>query len=207
VSACRPILQEQAAPTVAYLPEASIGERYVGMTKVAFKGLADVVHINVEKNGRAKIDAALDKASLLYIPGGNTYLLTQRLHDNNLLESIRERVRNGLPLVAFSAGTVLCGANILTTNDLNCCGCTTFSGLALVPFNFNVHYPQEDGHDREERDYRLWEYHAFQDNPVLAVEDSAHLRVVGEKLELVTGDCWLVEKGKQRVKVDIGTIG
>ena len=205
VDACRPLLQEQREPTVAYLPAACVGEKYVGLTKVAFKGLAKVDHLDVEKDGRDKIEAALDSAALLYIPGGNTYVLSHRLHKAGLMEPIRERVRSGLPLVVFSAGMVLCGPNILTTNDLNCCACKDFDGLGLAPVNFNAHYPQDDA-QRESRDERLWEYHAFHDNPILALENGAHIMVKDGTIELAKGNCWLIEQGKRKVKVEANPI-
>ena len=206
VEASSPFLEKADDPAVAYLPAACVGERYVGLTKTAFKGLADVLHLDPETQGRARVEAALDKAAILYIPGGNTYLLAHRLHNKDLVAQIRERIINGLPLVAFSAGTVLCGANVLTTNDLNCCGCTTFNGLGFVPFNFNVHYPSDEGDQREFRDERLWEYQEFNSNPVLALEDSAHIRVTDSEVRLISGNCWLFEKGQARTKVEIGRI-
>lgn len=206
VDASRPFLRGRSEPTIAYIPAASVGEKYVGTAKVAFKGLAKVEHLDVERDKPEKIEAALDSAALVYIPGGNTYLLGYRLHKAGLIESIRERVLDGLPLVAFSAGAVLCGPNILTTNDMNCCASTSFSGLALTPFNFNVHYPQVEGEHRELRDDRLWEYHSFYDNPVLALEDDAHIRVSDGVTELVRGNCWLFEPGKTRKRLEVGVI-
>jgi peptidase E len=123
------------------------------------------------------------------------------------VEQIRERVRAGLPIVAFSAGAVMCGPNMLTTNDMNVSACVEFDGLGLLSYNLNVHYPPEEGEHQALRDERLWEYHQFHDNPVLAIEDSAHLRVENNRLELVKGNCWLFEKGKERVKVKIGPLG
>src|SRR5262245_42627506 len=122
------MLERAASPTVAYLPAASVGDSYVGLTKVVFKGLGTVAHIDVEKHSRKRVDAALDRATVLYMPGGNTYLLSQRLYRASMVEPIRERVRAGLPLVAFSAGAVICGPNMLTTNDMNVCACTDFGG-------------------------------------------------------------------------------
>jgi dipeptidase E len=206
VDACRPFLERATNPVVAYLPAASVGDPFVGVTKSVFKDLASIAHLDADAHSRDKLDASLDRATLLYIPGGNTYVLRQRLHTSGLMEAVRERVRAGLPLVAFSAGAVLCGANIMTTNDMNVCACTEFGGLRLVPYNFNVHYPQEEGGQRELRDERLWEYHEFHDNPVLALEDGAHVRVENERVDLLEGNCWLFEWGKERTMLEIGAI-
>jgi dipeptidase E len=118
------------------------------------------------------------------------------LHTAGVINDIRQHVLDGLPLVAFSAGTVLCGQDILTTNDINCCNCTTFASLGLIPFNINVHYPSEDGEERQERDYHLWEYQQFHNTPVLALEDEVYIRVTGNRFEVVRGTCWWFAKGK-----------
>lgn len=93
----------------------------------------------------------------------------------------------GLPLVAFSAGTVFCGQDIRTTSDSNDGELTHFGGLALTRFNFHVHYPALDGPERRDRDGRLQEYHAFNPHPVLALEDGAHLRVIGDSTVVKSG--------------------
>lgn len=206
VRASRPFLRRRDNPVVAYLPAACLGDRYIALTTRCFGRLASVRTIDVEKDSRREIEAVLDIASVLYIPGGNTYVLAARLHNTGLMHALRERVLAGLPLVAFSAGMVLCGPNILTTNDMNVCACDTFSGLALTGHNFNAHYPEEDGEARALRDERIGEYHVFHGNPVLALCDNAHVRVKDGEAELVKGDCWLFEQGRGKRKLEVGPV-
>jgi peptidase E len=206
VAACRPLLAGQPRPLVAYLPAAAIGNRWLEFTTEAFRDVAAVQAIAVEKTARAAITTVLDNASLLYIPGGNTFCLKQRLHERGLMAEIQARVRGGLPLVAFSAGTVLCGRNILTTNDMNVCAATDFAGLNLTHFNFNVHYPAATEEERQSRDDRLWEYHQFHDNPVLALQDDAYVTVSEGWAKLVQGVCWRFAPGQPRARVEIGLI-
>jgi dipeptidase E len=206
IAACRPLLADQPRPVVAYLPAAAIGNLWIEVTEEAFRDLAAVHLIAAEKMAREEIMAVLDNASLLYIPGGNTFCLKQRLHERGLMAEIQTRVRNGLPLVAFSAGTVLCGHNILTTNDMNVCAATDFSGLNLTHFNFNVHYPADEGEERQNRDDRLWEYRQFHDNPVLALQDGAYVMVTEGRIELAHGVCWRFEPGQPRAGVEVGLI-
>jgi dipeptidase E len=106
--------------------------------------------------------------------------------------------------VAFSAGTVLCGQDILTTNDINCCGCTQFDGLKLSPFSFNVHYPVSPVEAQQERDERLEEYLAFHDTPILAFEDGASLHLTEDELR-VDGNVWQFSHGqKARMHLEAG---
>ena len=206
IAACRPLLAGQPRPVVAYLPAAAIGNLWIEFTEKAFRDLAAVQLIAVEKMARAEVTAVLDAATLLYIPGGNAFCLKQRLHERGLMAAIQTRVRGGLPLVAFSAGTVLCGRNILTTNDMNVCAATDFAGLNLTHFNFNVHYPAAEGEERQSRDDRLWEYHQFHDNPVLALQDGAYVTVTEGRIELAQGVCWRFAPGQPRARVEIGLI-
>lgn len=214
VRASRPFLKGRGTaggdkPLVAYLPAACVGDRYIALTERCFARLARVRTIDVEAESWPHIEEVLEMVSVLYIPGGNTYALARRLHDAVaplVFERIRDRVRLGLPLIAFSAGSVFCGPNILTTNDMNACACTTFDGMGLSPYNFNVHYPPEDGEERELRDGRIWEYHVFHSNPVLALEDGAHICIKDGQAALVKGNCWLFEKGHPKRKVDAGPV-
>jgi peptidase E len=206
VNACRPLLNQQHQPKVVYLPAGAVGNLWLEFTREAFQNLATVIPIVVDQTPPSAVETALEQAALLYIPGGNTFLLKQRLQQHGLLKSVRRRLRQGLPLAAFSAGAVLCGPNILTTNDMNVCAATDFAGLALTPFNFHVHYPAQEGQERQTRDDRLWEYHAFHDNPVLALEDGAYLKISDNQTELVSGNRWRFDRNQEPVKVEIGLI-
>ena len=108
-----------------------------------------------------------------------------------------------MPVVAFSAGTVLCGKNILTSNNLNIIPTTYFKGLEASPFNFNVHYP-DDPLARAVRDDWLSEYHTFQDNPVLLMADGAYVRVDGKKTTLACGPAWILRKGQEKQELEEG---
>lgn len=81
----------------------------------------------------------------------------------------------------ISAGAIICGANILTTNDINCCGSTHFTGFGLVEYNFVAHYPDADGLEREKMDARIASYHQFHDNPIVSLEEKAHILISEDK--------------------------
>jgi dipeptidase E len=203
LDASRPYLEGRDDPLVAYLPAASLGGTNQDITEKAFRGLARVKTINTELMTLPEMEALLRNAALIYIPGGNTFLLNHRLHLCNIMDYLRKKVTAGLPLVAFSAGTVLCGPNILTSNDINTIETPYFSGLNGTPFNFNSHYP-EDEYTRAARDEWLSEYHVFHDNPVIMLEDGAYIRVEGKKMLLVQGEAWILRKGQEKEKLQPG---
>src|SRR4051794_14419998 len=80
IDACRPYLARQAKPRLAYLPAAAVGYNWLDYTVKAFKDLAEVALIDVEAMSQATVEQILTQASVLYIPGGNTFLLNHRLH-------------------------------------------------------------------------------------------------------------------------------
>ncbi len=203
LEAARPYLVEKDEPVVAYLPAASLESTWQEYTEKAFSGLARVETIDTELMTLPEMEAILRAATLAYIPGGNTYFLNQRLYLCKLSDTFRKKVAAGLPLVAFSAGTVLCGPNILTTNDMNTVETGRFKGLDLTPFNFLVHYP-EDGTARLMRDEWLLDYHVFHDNPIILMADDAYVRVEGKKTVLVRGEAWILRKGEEKHKLEAG---
>jgi dipeptidase E len=200
LEAARPYLEDKDDPVIAYIPAASLGGTYQEYTEKAFRGLARVATINTELMTLPEMEAIIRTAALVYIPGGNTFLLNHRLRISNIMEFLRKKVMAGLPLIGFSAGTVLCGPNILTSNDINTVETSFFTGLKVSLFNFTCHYP-EDVISCHERDNWLGEYHVFHDNPVVMLADGAYVRVEGKKTQLVQGQAWILRKGQEKQKL------
>jgi dipeptidase E len=202
LEAARPYLEDKDDPLIAYLPAASLGGTYQEYTEKAFRGLARVATINTELMSLPEMEKVIRNATLVYIPGGNTFLLNHRVHLGNILDYLRKKVTAGLPYIGFSAGTVLCGPNILTSMDMNTVESPHFSGLNVLPFNFSCHYP-EDEIGRLEKDEWLAEYHVFHENPVIMLADGAYLRVEGRKTQLVRGQAWILRKGQEKQKLTL----
>src|SRR5207244_4374845 len=88
--------------------------------------------------------AVLGRVDAVFVGGGNTYALLQRLRRAKLVDPIRTRALAGTPYIGSSAGSNLAGPTILTTNDWNVVGLDRFDALGLVPFNVNPHYLEAD---------------------------------------------------------------
>jgi peptidase E len=206
VEASRPYLENKSDATVAYLPLASLYvERWQEFTAESFKGLAQVETINAERMRLIQMEDIIRRASLVYIPGGNTSLLNHRLHISSLMLFLRKKVQAGLPVVAFSAGAILCGPNILTSKDLNTVGTSYFEGLNATPFNFSPHYPL-DNYGQAIKDEWLADYHFFHDNPIVMLSDGAYVKVDGKKATLVRGEAWIWRKDQEKEKLEEGKL-
>jgi peptidase E len=202
LEASRPYLKGRDDATVAYIPLASLySERWQEDTENSFKSLARLETINAETMSLTQMEDIVRRASLVYIPGGNTFLLNHRLHISRLMIFLRKKIQAGLPVVAFSAGAILCGPNILTSKDMNTVGTSYFEGLIVTPFNFFAHYAM-DRYGQSVHDDWLEDYHFFHDNPVIMMSDSAYVKMDGKKTTLVRGEAWILRKGQEKEKLE-----
>jgi dipeptidase E len=73
----------------------------------------DVAHLRWDGD----FGPTLARAEAIFVDGGNTYALLDRLRRSGLLAAIGDRVRAGVPYIGSSAGSNLAGPNIQPTND------------------------------------------------------------------------------------------
>lgn len=201
IEASRPHLEGKDDPTVAYLPFASLyAERWLEENERAFKGLARLEAVNAELMTQKQIEDVIRRAALVYIPGGNTFLLNHRLHTSGIQPYLKKKIQAGLPLVGFSAGMIVCGQDILTSKDMNTVETPHFDGLRLVPFNFTAHYA-DDSYGQSLHDEWLADYHFFHEHPVILMGDGAYVKVEGKKTTLVRGNAWILRKDSEKEKL------
>lgn len=206
IEASRPYLQDKDDPIVAYLPLASLyAERWLGVNESAFKGLAQIKEVNAELMTQKEIEDIIRESALVYITGGNTFLLNHRLRISGVMPYLKKKIQNGLPVIGVSAGMILCGPNILTSKDMNTVETPHFDGLNLVPFNFFAHYA-DDRYGQSVHDDWLGDYHFFHDNPVILLSDGSHVRVDGKKTTLMRGGAWILRKGVEKERLEQGKI-
>jgi dipeptidase E len=205
LDACRPYLDDRDEPTVAFLPMASLNvNQWLEYTVREFKGLAEIELIDTERMDLPKMESIIRRARVVYISGGNTFLLNHRLHVSGLMPFLRKKVQAGLPVVGFSAGAIVCGPNILTSKDMNSVQTDHLDALNATPFNFLAHYDADAYGQSAEHDDWLSDYHVFHDNPVIMVRDGAYVKVEGKKTTLVRGDAWVLRKDSEKEKLVVG---
>jgi dipeptidase E len=188
------------------MPLASLyAERWMELNEKSFRGVARLETVNAELMIQKEIEDILRRAALVYVPGGNTFLLNHRLHISSVMPYLRKKIQAGLPFVGFSAGMILCGPSILTANDMNTVETPHFDGLNLIPFNFFAHYA-DDGYGQSAHDGWLSDYHFFHDNPVIMLSDGAYVKVDGKRTTLVRGHAWILRKGEEKEKLEQGKV-
>ena len=151
---------------------------------------------------------AIEDAEAIVVGGGNTWRLVRMLHENKLMNPIRERVFNGAPYIGWSAGANIACPTLRTTNDMPITDPLSFDTIRLVPFQINPHYTDvvAPGHAGETRDQRIAEFTAL--NPsvnVVGLREGSMLKFEEKQLNLI-GEftCKLFKNGQVPVEYASG---
>lgn len=173
------------------------------ITFIPYARPGGITHDNYTKhvaNAFAKIDKqviglhtfddpaeGIKKAEAIFTGGGNTFLLVKQLHEQNLMQILKEKLKKGTPYLGTSAGSNIAGINMQTTNDMPIVYPPSFETLGLVNFNINAHYLDPDTnskHNGESRETRIKEFHSFNTTPVVGLREGSYIQVCNAKIEL-----------------------
>lgn len=195
---------------IVFIPYARPGgishDAYTDHAKQAFK------KINIDVKGLHEFENPSDailQAEGIFVGGGNTFVLTNQLYKNNLIEPLQQVVKNGTPYLGTSAGSNICGLTIKTTNDMPIVYPPSFNALGLVPFNINPHYLDPDPtskHMGETRETRIKEFHHYNTPPVVGLREGSWLHVQGDSIVLKGDlDARIFEYDKTPYEIPTGT--
>jgi len=122
----------------------------------------------------------IEEADGVFVGGGNTFRLLDRLQRSEMVALLAARARAGMPYLGSSAGTVIAAPTLQTTNDMPIVQPASFVSLGLVPFQINCHYldPEPDSiHMGETRETRLREFLEENSMPVVGLREGSWLEV------------------------------
>jgi dipeptidase E len=159
---------------------------YTAKVRERFAGEGIEVEAVPEGDGGA---ARVEGAEALFVGGGNTFRLLDRLEKNALLEPIRRRARAGMAYLGASAGTNVACPSIRTTNDMPIVQPAGFAALGLLPFQINPHYLDPTpslAHMGETREERIREFLEENDLPVVGLREGSWI-VADEKTARLEG--------------------
>jgi dipeptidase E len=143
--------------------------------------------VGITEDAGSKTLASVDA---VFVGGGNTFRLLDRLQRSGLREDLRRLASAGIPYLGSSAGTNIAAPTIKTTNDMPIVDPRGFEALGLVPFQINPHYLDADPGSRhmgETREERLREYLEENEVPVIGLREGGWLHLEGTSLRLEGG--------------------
>lgn len=154
--------------------------------------------------------SAVSGAEAIFVGGGNTFRLLNRLYELNLLGLIRDRVSAGMPYLGSSAGSNIAGPTIKTTNDMPIIQPPFFESLGLVPFQINPHYLDPDPgstHMGETREERIRQFLEENETPVIGLREGAILRIQhGTTLLTGSAGARLFRRNQPPLELGVGPI-
>lgn len=170
---------------VLFIPYAAVDftyEEYAQKVQDRFK-TSDIQVVSIhKKEDPAK---AIQEARAIAVGGGNTFHLLKELYDKDLLNNLRDKVRDGIPYVGWSAGSNVACPTIQTTNDMPVVEPPSFKALNLLPYQINPHYTEKliPEHGGESREKRLIEYvHANPRSKVIALPEGSWLETRNQRI-------------------------
>ncbi|UAM98974.1 dipeptidase PepE [Polaribacter litorisediminis] len=174
--------------TILFIPYARPSgisyDAYTQMVKNAFGAIQmDVKGIHQFKNSKE----AIQNAEAIFTGGGNTFELVNQLYKNDVLSTLKKVIAQGTPYLGTSAGSNICGVNMMNTNDMPIVYPPSFTTLGCIPFNINAHYLDPiigSTHKGETRETRIKEFHVFNNIPVLGLREGSWLEVLGDTITL-----------------------
>lgn len=168
--------------------------------------------INIKVKGLHEFEdkiEAVNNAKGIFTGGGNTFLLVKTLHEENLMEVLKENVENGTPYLGCSAGSNIGGLNMKTTNDMPIVYPPSFECMGLVPFNINPHYLDPNPHlkhNGETRETRIKEFLTQNNTKVVGLREGNWIRKIGQKITVEGRELTRIfEKNKEPYEIAPGT--
>jgi len=152
---------------------------------------------------------AVNQAKGFFTGGGNTFLLVKTLHEEGLMQVLKENIESGKPYLGCSAGSNIGGRNMKTTNDMPIVYPPSFDCMGLVPFNINPHYldPNPDlKHNGETRETRIREFLTQNDLKVVGLREGNWIRRKGNQITVEGTELTRIfEKDKEPYEIEAGS--
>ncbi len=194
--------------TAVFIPYAAVTFSFDLYCEKVEERFAEVGHHIVGIHTFKNPAKAIQEAEAIVVGGGNTWQLVRMLHDQKLMNPIRERVMNGIPYIGWSAGSNVACPTLRTTNDMPIIDPKGFECTGLIPFQINPHYldANPEGHGGETREQRIEEF--LEINPdlyVTGLREGTMFKLENKRLELIgSRQCRIFRKGEKPIELSAG---
>jgi dipeptidase E len=150
----------------------------------------NVIDYTVTGKSSNEVEQELKKYNVIFISGGNTYYLLEKLQESNTSRVIKRAVEAGMPYIGSSAGSVIAGPNVKPVGKLDdiekAPHLRGFRGLGLVDFVVYPHWGFEKYLDESIENMKE---NYVKDYKFILLTDNQFITVVGNmyRIEEVKG--------------------
>ncbi len=194
--------------TALFIPYAAVTFGYDEYCKKVEERFAEIGHHVVGIHTFSNKIKAIHEAEAIVVGGGNTWQLVRKMHDEKLMNPIREKVFNSTPYIGWSAGANVACPTLRTTNDMPIIDPKGFNCIGLVNFQINPHYmdANPEGHAGETREQRIMEF--LEINPetyVAGLREGTMFKLENRNLTLIGNrTCRIFKKGTTPLELSAG---
>ncbi len=154
------------------------------------------------ENELGDIEDEPEKFGGVYIGGGNTFYLLKTLKETNFWTFLKRCIDKNIPIYGGSAGAIIFGHSILSSNDVNNVNLNDFSGMnTLKKISIFCHYKPEKDEIVKQKIY------LYNLNKIIALPDTSGIYLTDRKKPKIIGkdSAWLFSRDK-KVKIRIGEL-
>lgn len=148
-------------------------------------GINNVTEVDLDKENKNSLYEKLSSYDVIYVNGGNTFYLLDRIRKSGFGEIITRLLDDGKIYIGVSAGSIITGPNIESAGwkwlgivDKNIVGLKNLQGLNLVSFEISPHFVENDRKTLEENSKNV-------NYPIIAINDEQAVLCIGDDYKIV----------------------
>ena len=148
-------------------------------------GINNVTEVDLDKENKNSLYEKLSSYDVIYVNGGNTFYLLDRVRKSGFDEIITRLLDDEKIYMGVSAGSIIAGPNIESAGwkwlgivDKNIVGLKNLQGLNLVSFETSPHFVENDRKTLEENSKNV-------NYPIIAINDEQAVLCIGDDYKIV----------------------
>lgn len=140
--------QSTEITNILFIDTASKVEEYTGYIDEAYKALLNLNYtidtLDISNSDKIKSKNTIQNADTIFIAGGNTFYLLDKLKSQKLDKLLIDKINTGTPYIGESAGAIILSPDITYIQELDDASfapnLNTYTGLGITDFSILPHY-------------------------------------------------------------------
>lgn len=168
---------------IAYIPNAEPNKE--PQQRSSYKALESlglkILVADIEKLKIDEIENIFSECQAIFGAGGDPVYLVNKLRETGVSELLIQEIKNGKPYLGSSAGSMIMGEKIKTSEYL---GKKTGIGLGLLSFSVLPHWGEKNDEDYRDKKVQLVQESYDEKMSIMTLTDRKVIVVENEKMEI-----------------------